>query len=156
MRNYSGAENHFGVGASSLLMTLVILSLTTLGVLSLIAANADLKLTERDAAMTTSYYQAEAVLQRALAGIDEKLADAGAGTDPRASLPDGKLDDAEYRWQTDGTLLVSVDAGAERMLEATLAFDQDTDGRFTIIRHVLVDVQEWGDDENRAQGAQQE
>ena len=63
-----------GVGASSILLIVVVLSLTLFAVLSLVQARADAALTDRTALSASAFYDADARAQQMLALIDDALA----------------------------------------------------------------------------------
>ncbi|MDF1494714.1 hypothetical protein [Caproiciproducens sp. CPB-2] len=64
---------HLGVGASSILMIFVVLCLTTFGVLSYVTANADNKISTKNAETVENYYAATAIAEQKLQKIDEAL-----------------------------------------------------------------------------------
>jgi hypothetical protein len=66
----------FGVGGSSILMIFVILCLTTFGILSFVTANADYKISNKNAETVQNYYKAYAFSQAKLQQIDSALLDA--------------------------------------------------------------------------------
>lgn len=66
--------SRMGVGASSILLILVIVSLTLFASLSLIQARADVALTRKTSVSTAAYYEADARAQQTLALIDDALA----------------------------------------------------------------------------------
>ena len=70
-----------GVGASSILFILVILSLTLFAVLSFVQARSDAALTNRSAQSVEAYYEADARAQQAIAQIDDALVSGGQPTD---------------------------------------------------------------------------
>ena len=70
-KNQFGANP--GTGISSILMIIVVLCLTTFGVLSFVSARADLKLTEVNVQTVETYYSAEEKAQRILAQLDTLL-----------------------------------------------------------------------------------
>ena len=70
-----------GVGASSILFILVILSLTLFAVLSFVQARSDAALTNRSAQSVEAYYEADARAQQAIAQIDDMLVSGGRPTD---------------------------------------------------------------------------
>lgn len=70
MRRY---PSRMGVGASSILFILVVVSLTLFSVLSLLQARADAALTEKTAVSVNAYYDADARAQKTLALIDGAL-----------------------------------------------------------------------------------
>lgn len=65
--------SRMGVGASSILLILVIVSLTLFASLSLIQARADASLTQKTVVSTAAYYEADAQAQQTLALIDDAL-----------------------------------------------------------------------------------
>lgn len=74
-------STRMGVGASSILFTLVILSLTLFAVLSFVQARSDAALTNRSAQSAEAYYEADARAQQAIAQIDDVLVSGGQPTD---------------------------------------------------------------------------
>ncbi len=71
------SDIQFGVGGSSILMIFVILCLTTFGILSFVTANADYKISAKNAETVKNYYKAYAEAQTRLQQIDGALLDAG-------------------------------------------------------------------------------
>lgn len=59
--------SHAGTGFITLLMLLLVLMMTVFAVLTLTAARADLRLTERNAETVSAFYEAEAAKAKALA-----------------------------------------------------------------------------------------
>jgi len=70
MKRYS---SRMGVGASSILLILVVVSLTLFAVLSLVQARGDAALTDKTARSVGAYYEADARAQQTLAKIDGAL-----------------------------------------------------------------------------------
>lgn len=68
---YSGS---IGVGGASLLLIFVLLSLTTFATLSLVSANADKGMVDRDAQAVTNYYAADSIAEDMLAKIGKTVA----------------------------------------------------------------------------------
>ena len=110
-----------GPGAASLLMIVVILCLTVLGILGLISARADHRLSMRNQQMSLSYHEASAQLEQALAQLDGVLQSAreGSAADDaylalvRAHLPEG--------FTLDGRMAqCQADAGASRVLTMSI------------------------------------
>ncbi|HEX3038224.1 MAG TPA: hypothetical protein VHO94_04435 [Oscillospiraceae bacterium] len=66
-------ELHLSVGTSSILMIFVVLCLTTFGVLSYVTANADYKLSQKNADAVTAYYKADTKANELLKTIDSQL-----------------------------------------------------------------------------------
>lgn len=71
--NKQKSEYRIGVGASSILMVLVVLALTALGLLSFGGARNAETLANRSMQMSTGYHQAAATAQRQLAIMDDAL-----------------------------------------------------------------------------------
>ena len=65
--------SRMGIGASSILLILVVLSLTLFAVLSLVQARSDAALTDRTALGVNAFYDADARAQQVLARIDDAL-----------------------------------------------------------------------------------
>ena len=65
--------SRMGIGASSILLILVIVSLTLFASLSLIQARADAALTQKTAVSTAAYYEADTRAQRTIALLDDAL-----------------------------------------------------------------------------------
>lgn len=74
------------VGASSILMIFVVLCLTTFGVLSYVTANADQKISAKNAESAKNYYKAYASVQSKLQRIDSALLAAKTDSDAEAAL----------------------------------------------------------------------
>lgn len=97
-----------GMGASSILMIFVVLALTTFGILSLLSARADLRLTKRAADHTAAYYAADQTVENTLAAIDDALVTARRET--AALLETGQL-------QTSGLTAPDPALGQEEVYE---------------------------------------
>lgn len=138
-------EYRIGPGASSLLLILLVLTLTTLGMLSLMSARADWKLSARARDMTQAYYAADAAVQERLMALDELLADARAGAKAEAeyraavaaSLPD-------WASLSGDEIAFSQDAGGSRVIEVRLQIVGLAGGaRYEILSYALVDEMDW-------------
>lgn len=66
-------EFHIGPGAASLLLIAVVLCMSVLGMLSLVSARGDARLSERNAAMAVSAALIDEQAERTLAALDELL-----------------------------------------------------------------------------------
>ncbi|MBP3410599.1 MAG: hypothetical protein J6M10_06325 [Clostridia bacterium] len=71
-------EYHIGPGAVSLLLVIVVVSMSVLGLLALISARSDYKLTERSMAFAAAEHTASANAQASVACVDEILASCAA------------------------------------------------------------------------------
>lgn len=67
-----------GIGASSILMILVVLTLTLFGALAFVQARSDAALTERTALSAEAFYDADTRAQQVIALVDETLAGGGS------------------------------------------------------------------------------
>jgi hypothetical protein len=91
--------NSMGVGASSILLILVVVSLTLFASLALIQARSDAALTQKTAVSTRAYYDADTRAQTILAALDD------------AAQQDKALDSIEgVTKQADGSYAFSVEA----------------------------------------------
>nr|WP_319489614.1 hypothetical protein [uncultured Caproiciproducens sp.] len=76
---------HLGVGASSILMIFVVLCLTTFGILSYVTANADNKISTKNAETVESYYTGTVAAEEKLQKIDMALVSAKEDAQQAAS-----------------------------------------------------------------------
>ena len=122
-----------GPGASSLILIFVVLSLTALGMLSLMTSRNDLRLAERSAQVTEAVYalNIRAEERRAeLDGIVKACLENGNIAELEDVLPEDVL-------LEDGLLLFTVDDGA-RMLDCALEIVPSGEGqRLTWVRYDL-------------------
>ena len=126
-------RSHAGVGASSILLIFVVLSLTSFGVLTLVSARADKNLTARTVETTKAYYTADAAAQQKLLAIDEALLggvdlDMIDGLTPDESAPNAYV----FRCETG-------DGRAIRVRIARAAGES----RCTILEYKLVHIADW-------------
>ena len=131
-----------GVGASSILMVLVVLALAAMSLLSLSAARNSEALGDRTMDMAVDYYQAAAEAQRMLAAMDATLADHAA------EVPDSATWQAmlqahgvpDIQVAADLTYTFSVNAGAQRILEVSGLLTPTQPQRYTLTRHQLINT----------------
>ena len=131
-----------GVGASSILMVLVVLALAAMSLLSLSAARNSVALGDRTLDMTTNYYQAVSEAQRMLAAMDASLAD-HAIDNPDAATWQALLQAhgiPDITVAADLSYSFSVNAGAQRMLEVGGRLTPTQPQRYTLTRHQLVNT----------------
>lgn len=83
MKLRGGARGFTAVGAPSIIVIFVILCLVCFAALSLVSANAEMRLAERQGENTARWYRADAEAQRRLARLDELIA-AGVMNEPGA------------------------------------------------------------------------
>ena len=121
--------SRMGVGASSILLILVIVSLTLFASLSLIQARADASLTQKTAVSTAAYYEADAQAQQTLASIDDALQQ---GVSPETV--EGVL------VQADQTVAFSVPASDGHVLQVTADV---TSGRCAILLYRYESAEGW-------------
>ena len=121
--------SRMGVGASSILLILVIVSLTLFASLSLIQARADASLTQKTAVSTAAYYEADAQAQQTFALIDDALQQ---GASPETV--EGVL------VQADQTVAFSVTASDGHVLQVTADV---TSGRCAILSYRYESAEGW-------------
>ena len=80
----------FSVGGASILMIFVVLCLTAFGILSYVTANADSRISEKNAEAVQNYYKADGKIQEGLKQIDAALLT--AKTDSEQAVREGTLD----------------------------------------------------------------
>ncbi|MBQ6595071.1 MAG: hypothetical protein IJH78_05355 [Clostridia bacterium] len=103
----------FGPGAASLILIVVILSMSVLGILSLMSARSDARLSDRASQVVAAGYALSESAERALAELDETVLasrDQAADDEDYASrvmesLPEGmEMEERVISWtETDGT-----------------------------------------------------
>lgn len=135
------ADYRVGIGASSILMILVVLALATLSLLAFGSARNTEALTRRNVEMTCAYYEAEARSQEQLMRIDQAVLDF-------CQREDGVLEPAWFdqyeipaQWEKteDGLrFTLTTDAGDGRLLRTVGLVHAEADKRYTLERHVLV------------------
>ena len=131
-------HNSAGVGASSILMIMVVLCLTVFGMLSLMSARVDVRLEARTREKTEAFYSADADAQKCLITIDAGLQD---GLSPET------LEGVNVRAQGDGTYRFTVRADSERVLETVFVVTGDTAGpRYEIISYRLINMTQWAEE----------
>lgn len=115
-----------GVGAASILMIVMVLAFTTFGVLSLVSALADARMSRRAVERVSAYYEAEGRLQQQLADFDAALA---AGTEPEP---------------VDGLWVLKEDVVEGQRLELTLR--KSAGAGYEILMQKVVNTGEWNPD----------
>lgn len=80
----------FSVGGASILMIFVVLCLTAFGILSYVTANADSRISEKNAEAVQNYYKADGKIQEGLKQIDAALLT--AKNDAQQAANEGSLD----------------------------------------------------------------
>ena len=112
-----------GVGGSSILAVFVVLCLTTFATLSLVSANADLRLSRKSAESVSAYYTADAGAQALLAQLDE-LARQTAGDPASFERQALELEGVSGCIRSDAALVVtlSVPVADSHTLEAEADF----------------------------------
>lgn len=137
------------VGGPTIIMIFVILCLTTLGTLSLVTANTDLKLTEKTAAYTVAYYSADNLGEEFLANVD--------GIIEAGRLDFQQLDDTLTRQLPDGShsIIYNTPIGEEQYLRIELSipadFGIDDNPNFHIVSWKTETAQVWDYEEYQIQ-----
>jgi len=122
-----------GVGASSIMLIIVVVCLTLFAVLSYVTARNDAVLSERMLASVQCYYSVDALAQRNLMAVDEWIAGGMQGQ------PDG----VELTENEDGSLAFSVSVDDIHTLKVTLRV---TDDGYTVERYIYENNAEWSVD----------
>lgn len=129
-------ELRLGIGASSLLMILVVLALTALAMLSLGGARNTEALTARGVDMTVGYYEAAARAQERLAALHAWLI---AQEDNDVPPPDA----LGVTLTRDGGRVIFAfreDAGYERAIAVEGVYDPGASPSLRLTRHALIDL----------------
>lgn len=140
------AEYRVGVGASSIVMMLVVLALTAMSLLALSSAQNTSKLISRSETMTLGYYQAADEAQRRLAAMDQTLFELRAQPSITQSEFENTLKqnkDFGIAIDADGiTFSFECDAGESRALlvQGTVSGLAETGARYTLQKHALIDL----------------
>lgn len=122
-------SSHMGVGASSILLILVVVSLTLFASLALIQARSDAALTEKTARSVAAFYGADARAQAMLAALDDALSE-GISPDTVAGVSK----------QADGTYAFLVESGDGHQL--TVSVDTEN-GVCNVLRYRYESAAEW-------------
>ena len=141
-----------GVGMASVLMIVIVLALTSFGILALVSARADSAMSRRTEEFTVAYYAAEGRMAGQLADIDAGLADGTVqfSQNGRIELVEEVREGQELR-----AVLRPTDAGTETAGTAATG-DADSESekglseqglRYEIIKYGLVNTGEWNPEE---------
>ena len=150
-------QKRFGsMGASSVLMIFVVLCLTAFGVLSLVSARADLRLTRRAVQAAEEYYAADAGTDALLGAVDNALAAARKETASGEDAWDRYLDRvAEAVAGIEGasmqgdSILLTASAGEQREIQTKLELlPLESPDRYRVISRRLFSTagEDLGDD----------
>lgn len=120
-----------GVGMASVLLIIMVLAFTTFGVLSLISAVTDVRLSRKAADTAAACYEAEGRLQEQLAALDEELL-AGSAEVPKDGIWELKTDVQEGQ-----QLLLTVEQGDSA---------GENQERFHVLGQRLVNTADWNPD----------
>ena len=150
-------KSFFSIGTSSILIIFTLLVLVTFAVLSLVSANADVKLSQSASENITSFYLADHNAQISLQKIDATLAEIYLGSDDENTFyqnikthyngqdeytleeSDSKLYLSFHTYVTDFEVLNS---------KLQLTFPRkNTDGFYKILSWNLINTKEWALDE---------
>jgi hypothetical protein len=101
----------FSVGGASILMIFVVLCLTAFGILSYVTANADSRISEKNAEAVQNYYKADGKIQEGLKQIDAALLT--AKTDAKQAAEKGSLDGSKNKELYQGSAEIQPILSAE-------------------------------------------
>lgn len=139
------SEYRIGVGASSIVMMLVVLSLTAMCLLAFSSARNTKTLISRAQSMSVEYYRAADEAQRRFAALDQKLLELREKPDIddkafKKALR--SLEGYEIAFNDAITFSFELDAGEERYLlvEGTISDLTASGERCRITKHTLVDA----------------
>jgi len=127
-------RNRAGVGASSIILIVVVLCLAVLGALMLMSARADQKLTDKTQASVEAYYAADRAAQGRIAQIHELLRAKEA-----VALEGVTVSGAEISF--------SIPIDENRALSVALETG-NADARCRITRYQVVGTGEWNNQDN--------
>ncbi len=139
----------FGPGASSLILIVVALSLSALGMLSLMNGRNDTRLSERSAKVIEAVYRLNADAEERRAELDALLVETAEGqTDDEAYL-DALADALPEGTELEGQVLSWTESDGSRMLDCALEIQPlGSEKRTVWLRHNLTAETEevWFDD----------
>jgi hypothetical protein len=115
-----------GTGVASVLLIVVVLAFAAFGILSLVSARADARLTDKMETRLTEYYRAESRIQERLAEWDAGLAD---GT---AAFPESGILEITEELEGGQQLVATVRKGAD-----------DARERYEIVSWKLTHTSDW-------------
>ena len=141
-----------GVGMASVLMIVIVLALTSFGILALVSARADSAMSNRTEEFTTAYYAAEGRMAEQLARIDAGLADGTVqfSQDGRIELVEEVREGQELRAVLRQTGTETETAGTAAAGAADPETEQGLSGqglRDEIIKYGFVNTGEWNPEE---------
>ena len=123
--------SRMGVGASSILLILVVVSLTLFASLALIQARADAALTEKTADSMTAYYDADARAQEKLSALDDALQQGKAAESVEGITK-----------QADGYYAFSIEADDGHTLSVVIDL---ASGRCNVRSYRYINAQDWAE-----------
>ena len=123
--------SRMGVGASSILLILVVVSLTLFASLALIQARGDAALTKKTAEGILAFYEADSLAQEKLAALDDALQQ---GTAPDSIDGIAKLSDGNYAF--------SIAANDGHTLFVSLVLSS---GRCRVLAYRYINVRGWAE-----------
>lgn len=145
MSNHAKGEYRVGVGASSILMVLMVLALTAISLLSFSTARNAEVLTKRNVVMTTAYYEATTRVQQKLAAMDtlmmekQKEATTMDAESLREDLRNLGITDIQIlRENENWEFLFFEDAGYERQIRVEGILSLSGSSRYQVRQHQLI------------------
>lgn len=146
MSSSNKSEYRVGIGASSVLMILVVLAMTALGLLSLGSARQTEAQTERNLQTTVAYYEAAARIQQKLLLIGEAAREYAAQEGAPDSWFDTHAIDGVQWTQSDATVgfMLSEPMDDEHVIAARGVLGGGA--RPTLTQHTLISTKPLGDD----------
>ena len=138
-------QYRMGVGASSILMIIVVLCITALSVLSFSNARANLTLAQRRQSYIEESQRAAAEAQRVLSRVDALLLEAGTTPDVyEQRVLELELPDVELTVSEDLVITFQIPFGEEQALEMSVrANGADADTRYSTVSYQRLNLSEW-------------
>ena len=136
MKNKSSIS--LGPGAPSLILIFVVLSMAALGMLSLMTARNDFRLSERSAQVTKAVYELNRAAENRRAGIDELLVRCREQADTENEYREAVRQSLPEEVSLEDELLVWTESDGSRMLDCALELcPLDSETRTRWIRYDL-------------------
>lgn len=137
MAENSGRRRFFGTGIISVLMVFLVLCFTTFGVLSLVSAQADMRLSERNADNVTDFYNADRIAKTVLSSLEKQRAAGYLAGISELKVNHGGLE-ISCLFNDDGNA-VAFTLPVGEYVELSVGAEYDTDsGRYVISRYRTV------------------
>jgi hypothetical protein len=145
------------VGASSILVIFIVLSLTIFAALSFMSAQADLHLAEKQAQSVREYYAADSAATERLAAVDARLQTLGRPADAAPSYAQAAagalsgMDGLDLALTSSAVLAVTFETpvNERQVLRVTLRVPAaESDKRYSVAAWQIINTKEWTGGQN--------